>query len=70
MDFIAEGDYSSLAIKAWMFDLHMAAIWGLLYKIFIGLMGLVVTLLSITGAYIWVKKRRAAIANQNKMTSR
>ncbi|NOS75629.1 MAG: PepSY domain-containing protein, partial [Methyloglobulus sp.] len=57
-DPIAAGDYSGLAIKSWLFSLHMALIWGLPYKILVCLMGLVITMLSVTGVYIWFKKRR------------
>lgn len=63
------GDYSGLTITAWMYELHMAAIWGLPYKVFVCLMGLVITMLSVTGVYIWFKKHRAARAKHNKITS-
>jgi uncharacterized iron-regulated membrane protein len=38
-------------------------------KIFVCMMGLVITMLSVTGVYIWFKKRRAAKAKQIKMAS-
>lgn len=40
----------------WLFTLHMARIGGLLFQIFISVMGIVVALLSITGVIIWRKK--------------
>lgn len=43
----------------WIVDLHMARVWGLPYRIFVCAMGLVVTALSVTGAIIWWRKRRA-----------
>lgn len=50
----------SLTIIWWITSLHMAAVFGLPMKIFVCLMGLVVTMLSVTGVYIWLKKSRAA----------
>lgn len=46
-------------INSWIFALHMATIWGLPYKIFLSLIGLVIVMLSVTGVYIWLKKRKA-----------
>ncbi|MBD9355825.1 PepSY-associated TM helix domain-containing protein [Methylomonas albis] len=51
---------AGMTISMWLFALHMAAVWGLPYKIFVCLMGLVVAMLSVTGVYIWLKKRRAS----------
>lgn len=53
------GQASGLTVTMWLSSLHMAGIWGLPYKIFVCLMGLVVAMLSMTGVYIWWKKRRA-----------
>jgi uncharacterized iron-regulated membrane protein len=47
----------------------MAKIWGLPYKIFVCFMGLVITMLSVTGVYIWGKKHRVAKAKHNKIAS-
>ncbi len=65
-DPIAAGDYSGLTIKSWLFALHMALIWGLPYKVFVCVMGLVITMLSVTGVYIWWKKRRAVKSKLSK----
>lgn len=54
-------------ITGWIQELHMARIFGLPMKIFVCLMGFVITLLSVTGVYIWLRKRRAAIAKHNKI---
>jgi uncharacterized iron-regulated membrane protein len=42
-------------------ELHMARIFGLPMKIFVCVMGLVITMLSVTGVYIWLKKRRVQL---------
>jgi uncharacterized iron-regulated membrane protein len=39
--------------------LHMAMVFGLPYKTFVSALGLVVAMLSMTGVYIWWKKRAA-----------
>ncbi len=46
-------------VTRWIIDLHMAKVWGLPFRIFVCLMGLVVTVLSVTGVVIWWRKRRA-----------
>lgn len=46
-------------ITTWLAALHMANVFGLPYKIFVCLLGLVITMLSVTGVYIWWKKRKA-----------
>ncbi len=48
-------------ISRWLYMLHMAAVFGLPMKIFVCVMGLVITALSVTGVYIWWEKRRARI---------
>jgi uncharacterized iron-regulated membrane protein len=68
-DPLPSGEYSGLTINTWLAFLHMATIWGLPYKLFVCFMGLVITLLSVTGVNIWWKKRRAATAKQGKITA-
>jgi len=46
-------------IYSWIATLHQAHVWGLPFRIFMTLMGLVVAVLSITGIVIWWKKRTA-----------
>jgi uncharacterized iron-regulated membrane protein len=41
----------------WLFGLHFAAVFGLWYRIFVCLMGLAVATLSVTGVWIWWRKR-------------
>ncbi|TCQ06129.1 putative iron-regulated membrane protein [Rhizobium sp. PP-F2F-G36] len=43
----------------WMYMLHMAHVFGLPYKILVSLTGGMVTILSLTGVLIWMKKRSA-----------
>lgn len=46
-------------ITTWLADLHMANVFGLPYRILVCVLGLVIAMLSVTGVYIWWKKRRA-----------
>ena len=53
------GEYSGDTVSFWLSTLHMGHVFGLPYRIFVCVLGLVITMLSITGVYIWWKKRRA-----------
>lgn len=57
--YIPTGAAGGDTIGSWLFALHMAAIWGLPFKLFICAMGLVVAMLSVTGVAIWWRKRTA-----------
>ena len=57
--YLPAGQKAGDTITIWLQDLHMAHVWGLPFQIFVSLMGLVVAMLSITGVYIWFKKRQA-----------
>jgi uncharacterized iron-regulated membrane protein len=61
---LPSGRNAGLTITYWLVSLHMAHVWGLPYRIFICCMGLVVAMLSVTGIYLWLKKRRAARMKQ------
>lgn len=43
----------------WLTALHTAHVFGLPYRLFVSALGLMVTMLSITGVVIWLKKRSA-----------
>ncbi len=46
---------------AWLFALHRADVLGTPYRWLVCLIGLVIAMLSVTGIYIWWKKRKARI---------
>jgi uncharacterized iron-regulated membrane protein len=56
---LPSGQYTGNTISNWLYALHMANVFGLPYRILVCLLGLVVTMLSITGVYIWWKKWRS-----------
>lgn len=53
------GQFSGNTVTSWLIALHEANVFGLPYRIFVSVLGLVITMLSVTGVYIWWKKRRA-----------
>jgi uncharacterized iron-regulated membrane protein len=60
------GQNAGSTINSWIFALHMAMIWGLPFKIFVTVVGMLIAMLSITGVYIWLKKRNARKFSQEK----
>lgn len=46
-------------VSTWLELLHMADVFGLPYRIFVSVLGVAVTLLSVTGVLIWLRKRSA-----------
>lgn len=64
---LPSGQAPGNTITNWILALHLAAIWGLPFKIFVCAMGVVVAMLSVTGVYLWLKKRRSrAIAQARR----
>lgn len=56
---LPSGQYSGNTVTAWLGALHMANVFGLPYRIFVCVLGLVIVLLSVTGILIWLRKRRS-----------
>lgn len=50
------------SLDAWLTALHIADVFGLPYRIFVSVLGLLITALSVTGVVIWMRKRSARIA--------
>lgn len=64
---LPSGEDAGETFTSWIVTLHMAKIWGLPMQIFVCLMGLAITGLSITGVIIWLKKRKSrAVVHQLK----
>lgn len=53
------GQHNGLTVTMWLNALHDANVFGLPYRIFVSVLGLLIVMLSSTGVYIWWKKRRA-----------
>jgi len=54
------GQHAGNTLENWLRALHFADVrdW-LIYRVLVCALGLIITLLSVTGVYIWLKKRRA-----------
>jgi uncharacterized iron-regulated membrane protein len=55
------GRRSGDTVTSWLAALHMARVFGLPYRIFVCVLGVAVATLSVTGVYIWWKKRTARL---------
>jgi len=62
------GQNAGSTIHTWIYAFHTAQIWGLPFRIFISVMGILIVMLSVTGVYIWLKKRNARRASKDKHT--
>ena len=60
------GERAGNTVESWLYALHMARVFGRSYQIFVCLLGLLIAMLSITGVYIWLKKRNARRISQEK----
>ena len=59
---LPSGQYNGNTVTSWLVALHMANIFGLPYRIFVCVLGLVIAMLSVTGIIIWMKKRQARVS--------
>jgi uncharacterized iron-regulated membrane protein len=67
--FLPTGEASGDTVTSWLIALHIVAIWGMPFKLFMTLVGVVVAMLSITGLYIWWRKRKARLVNRQHRIS-
>jgi len=61
--YLPTGEAAGDTVTTWITTLHMAAMWGLPLKIAVTLAGIAITLLSVTGVLIWLRKRRGRRAH-------
>lgn len=64
---LPQGQHGANTLTEWITSLHMAAVWGLPWRIAVSLIGLMATMLSVTGILIWARKRSARIARKNRI---
>lgn len=60
------GQASGNTVTTWLYALHFGTVFGLPYRIFVSVLGVLVVMVSVTGVYIWLKKRRARSARQRR----
>jgi uncharacterized iron-regulated membrane protein len=59
---VPSGEHAGNTVETWLRALHFADLWdSLLYRVTVCVLGLVIATVSITGIYIWIKKRRARL---------
>jgi uncharacterized iron-regulated membrane protein len=54
-------------LSTWLFNLHFGAVGGLWYRIFGSLMGIAVAALSVTGVWIWLKRRTKRVSQLDEL---
>lgn len=67
---LPQGANGANTFTEWMIALHMGRVWGLLYRVAVTAIGLLVTVLSITGVLIWMRKRQARSFAAEKVNRR
>lgn len=63
---LPSGQHSGTTVTNWLQTLHEANAFGLPYRIFVCVLGLAIAMLSVTGAIIWLKKRRARLVSNRR----
>jgi uncharacterized iron-regulated membrane protein len=64
------GQHSGNTVTRWLRALHFGDVFdSLAYRIFVCVLGIVITMLSVTGVYIWWKKRRARQCSPGEVTA-
>lgn len=61
------GQNGANSFTNWIMALHMGMVFGLPYRIFVSCMGGLVTMLSVTGVIIWMKKRSGRLARNARL---
>lgn len=64
--YLPTGKSTGDTITTWIKSLHMAAVWGLPFKIFVCVMGFIVAMLAISGVIIWWRKHSARQKSHNR----
>ena len=64
------GQNGANTFSNWLSALHMATVFGLPWRIAVSIIGALVTMLSITGVIIWMKKRSGRLSRQVRGTPR
>lgn len=53
------GEHTGNTLESWLYALHMARVFGRPYQVLVAALGILVTMLSATGVYLWWRKRQA-----------
>jgi uncharacterized iron-regulated membrane protein len=58
----ATGEAAGNTITNWLYALHFASVGGWVYRLVVAVTGLLVAILSVTGVWIWLRKRQTRAA--------
>jgi uncharacterized iron-regulated membrane protein len=61
------GQHGADTFGNWIVALHMAKVFGTPYRVFVSVIGIMVTMLSVTGIVIWMKKRAGRISRTRRL---
>lgn len=64
--YLPSGHYVGDTVSEWLYALHTGNVFGLPYRIFVSILGGAITMISVTGAYIWWKKRKARMLSMGR----
>lgn len=64
------GERTGNTIESWLYALHMARVFGPVYQAFVCMLGLICTILPVTGVYIWWRKRGVRRMHKHKAIAR
>lgn len=67
---LPQGANGANTFTEWLIALHMGRVWGLPYRLAVTAIGLLVTVLSVTGVLIWMRKRQARSFAAEKVNRR
>jgi len=67
---LPQGANGANTFTEWMIALHMGRVWGMPYRVAVTAIGLIVTVLSVTGVLIWMRKRQARSFAAEKVNRR
>jgi uncharacterized iron-regulated membrane protein len=54
---LPNGQYTGNTVSTWLYALHTGRVWGTPYRIFICVLGIVLTLITLTSLLIWWRKK-------------
>jgi uncharacterized iron-regulated membrane protein len=62
----ASGESAAITFTSWVNAIHTLTVSGMTIQIGVGIMGIVIAMLSITGVYIWWKKHKGRILGASR----
>lgn len=68
--YLPSGQNGANTFTGWIMALHMGMVFGLPYRIAVSLIGALVTMLSVTGVIIWMKKRSGRAGRKIRLPAR